>query len=496
MEGAEQAQALDEAFLQDLGELEDDHEDQKQSEEADAAPDQSEPESVVSVARSSRINDALSQVEKHGEGGGTGALDDDDPLYRLIVDCNQLVVEIDSELSDVHNFLKDRYRRKFPELESLVQHSVDYARVVKAIGNQTDLTQVNLDGVLPSATIMVVTVTGSTSTGTQLSADELDRCLRACDLALELNDAKCKLLRFIEAQMARVAPNLCAITGSEIAAKLMATAGGLHALAKTPGCNIQVIGVKRKHLAGFSTQSAQQSGNLHAGYLFNTQLIQHETPPALRKAALRMMAGKVALMARKDAFGHDPQGSTGQQLKQEMCNKIEKWQEPAPARIVQPMKKPEDNNRTRRGGKRKRKQKDMLEMTEVRKQANRVGFNQPEEDIGQEEGTMDFDCPFQLFRACLFGESVSLSCSTLHRSWRGHGSTRKRRWYIRTCPSASTKKQSVTASFEAQSAATQYYWQPEQRCISEWHSVEPFLYSCTGHRTRGPELKGSIPRDR
>ena len=214
MEGAEQAQALDEAFLQDLGELEDDHEDQKQSEEADAAPDQSEPESVVSVARSSRINDALSQVEKHGEGGGTGALDDNDPLYRLIVDCNQLVVEIDSELSDVHNFLKDRYRRKFPELESLVQHSVDYARVVKAIGNQTDLTQVNLDGVLPSATIMVVTVTGSTSTGTQLSADELDRCLRACDLALELNDAKCKLLRFIEAQMARVAPNLCAITGS------------------------------------------------------------------------------------------------------------------------------------------------------------------------------------------------------------------------------------------------------------------------------------------
>lgn len=41
-----------------------------------------------------------------------------------------------------------------------MNHPIDYARVVKAIGNEEDITEINLDGMLPSATIMVVSVTG------------------------------------------------------------------------------------------------------------------------------------------------------------------------------------------------------------------------------------------------------------------------------------------------------------------------------------------------
>ena len=65
-----------------------------------------------------------------------------DPTYRLLVD-------VDNEISIVHSFMKDKYRMKFPELESLVHHPVDYARVIKAIGNEMDITLVNLEDVLP-----------------------------------------------------------------------------------------------------------------------------------------------------------------------------------------------------------------------------------------------------------------------------------------------------------------------------------------------------------
>jgi hypothetical protein len=44
-------------------------------------------------------------------------------------------------------------RSKFPELESLVHHAIDYARVVKAIGNEMDVTLVNLDDILPQARV-------------------------------------------------------------------------------------------------------------------------------------------------------------------------------------------------------------------------------------------------------------------------------------------------------------------------------------------------------
>ena len=52
------------------------------------------------------------------------------------MDCNQLAVEIDAEIAVIHNWIRDQYRPKFPELESLVHHPIDYARVVKAIGNE------------------------------------------------------------------------------------------------------------------------------------------------------------------------------------------------------------------------------------------------------------------------------------------------------------------------------------------------------------------------
>ena len=46
-----------------------------------------------------------------------------------------------------------------PPLTSLqVHHPVDYARVVSRIGNEMDLTLVDLDDILPAATVMVVTV--------------------------------------------------------------------------------------------------------------------------------------------------------------------------------------------------------------------------------------------------------------------------------------------------------------------------------------------------
>lgn len=49
-----------------------------------------------------------------------------------------------------------------------------------------------------------------------------------------------QILSFVESRMASIAPNLSLVVGSEIAAKLMGLAGGLHALSRMPACNVQV----------------------------------------------------------------------------------------------------------------------------------------------------------------------------------------------------------------------------------------------------------------
>lgn len=43
--------------------------------------------------------------------------------------------------------------------------------------------------------------------------------------------------------MSFIAPNLSAIVGSDIAAKLMTAAGGITTLSKMPSCNLQVMNI-------------------------------------------------------------------------------------------------------------------------------------------------------------------------------------------------------------------------------------------------------------
>jgi U4/U6 small nuclear ribonucleoprotein PRP31 len=54
-----------------------------------------------------------------------------DPEYLLIVDANNLLVEIDNEIDIIHNYVRGIYRRRFPELEQLVQLPMDYFRTVQ-----------------------------------------------------------------------------------------------------------------------------------------------------------------------------------------------------------------------------------------------------------------------------------------------------------------------------------------------------------------------------
>lgn len=278
---------------------------------------------------------------------------EDDPEYQLIVECNQLSVDIENEIVIIHNFIRDKYRLKFPELESLVHHPIDYARVVKKIGNEMDLTLVDLEGLLPSAIIMVVSVTASTTSGKPLPEEVLQKTSDACDRALVLDSAKKKVLDFVESRMGYIAPNLSAIVGSAVAAKLMGTAGGLSALAKMPACNVQLLGAKRKTLAGFSTATSQ----FRVGYIEQTEVFQ-STPPSLRMRACRLLAAKSTLTARVDSTRGDPTGNTGRMFREEIRKKIEKWQEPPPAKQPKPLPVPDSEPKKKRGGRRLRKMKE------------------------------------------------------------------------------------------------------------------------------------------
>ena len=199
-------------------------------------------------------------------------------LYKLILDCNALTVDIDDTIVFIHNYIKDKYKTKFPELESLVPHPIDYARVVQKIANEMDIMRVDLESVLPSAAIMVVTVTGSTTDGKELSDTDLELTLEACERLLKLDDDKTKLFKFVEKNMEKTAPNLSQVW-EQMSRSSYGISRRLELLSKMPSNVVQNIGNgKKKNIAGSSLQVLQKSGDVNVGFIF--QCVDSEENPA------------------------------------------------------------------------------------------------------------------------------------------------------------------------------------------------------------------------
>lgn len=122
------------------------------------------------------------------------------------------------------------YAIKFSELESIILNPIDYARAVSIIANtQGDLSKVASEQLtwLSNSTIMSVTVSFSASTGRQLADKELQEVLKLAEEVIKLDINKQKMLNFLENRMLLIAPNVSAIVGTRVAAKLIASAGGI-----------------------------------------------------------------------------------------------------------------------------------------------------------------------------------------------------------------------------------------------------------------------------
>ena len=173
-----------------------------------------------------------------------------------------------------------------------------YARVVDRIGNEENVIDVDLEDVIPRHVVMTVSVSASTTDGTALPDSELSRVREACAMMEQLDAARATLTRFVGSRMGLVAPNLSAVCGAEVAAKLVGAAGGLARLSEIPACNIQVLGQRRRINAGLSSRSV----GANQGYVYTCPLVT-SVPPDYRRKTAKLVANKVALLARYDAFG-------------------------------------------------------------------------------------------------------------------------------------------------------------------------------------------------
>eukprot|EP00804_Cyclotella_cryptica_P023612 CCRYP_011943-RA/>CCRYP_011943-RA protein AED:0.04 eAED:0.04 QI:1992/1/1/1/1/1/2/80/501 len=307
------------------------------------------------------------------------AKDQDRTEHALILASTGHLVALEREIQRTHLDLCRLYNPKFPELEELLADPFQYRAAVGIIANEMDVTLVNdrLNEVLSSNQIITISVAGSTTSGRPLTPSEWDDVHRTCLYLDELRSVRDDVASFVESRMERWAPSVCALVGSSLAAKLLASTGGLAELAKIPACNLQLVGKVKSTSAsrgGMATQSRVQ----HAGYLAECDLVL-SCPNYLKMRAVKAVAGKLALAVRTDHIncesGRRRSGEVGRRFYEELRGKFAKWEEPDKAQVVKALPKPDLTTKKRRGGKRIRRLKERFEETELMKQANKRAFS-------------------------------------------------------------------------------------------------------------------------
>lgn len=263
--------------------------------------------------------------------------------HEMIVQSNKLLIRLSDELAVAHGHLRKAYAPKFPELEEILPNPILYTRAVRVIGNEMDITKVNdpLNDFLNSNQIITISIAGSTTSGRILNESELENLFSIADSVEEILNVQEEITKFIEDRMEGLAPSISALIGPSLAARVVGLAGGLQAFSKIPACNLQVLGQHVRTSAINSTR-VLSSAKHHQGILAECDLVQ-KCPIALQKKALKAVAAKLALAARCDFVNVDagrPRTATvGQNFRQELEQKIEKWQEPDKAQTLKALPK-------------------------------------------------------------------------------------------------------------------------------------------------------------
>ena len=154
---------------------------------------------------------------------------------------------------------------------------------------------------------------------------------------------------FLSFRIERLAPNLQALVGSDIAAMLIGAAGGCEKLAKLTPSAIASLGVEKGSLGGYSVMQQAQ-----AGYIWKADIIQN-SPEAFRRKVCRKVCSKGALCIRLDAKlsvseldAYVP--TFGLQCRAHVLDNIDKLLQPDLVKQVQPLKPPDRPRKRHRAG--------------------------------------------------------------------------------------------------------------------------------------------------
>merc|ERR1739840_29613 len=136
-------------------------------------------------------------------------------------------------------------------------------------------------------------------------------------MGIGLAEYRKKLVEYLHKRMTSVAPNLSALIGDVVGARLISHAGSLTNLAKYPASTVQILGAEKALFRALKTR-----GNTPKyGLIFHSSFIGRAG--AKNKGRIsRYLANKCSIASRIDAFSEESTTIFGSKLKEQVEDRL------------------------------------------------------------------------------------------------------------------------------------------------------------------------------
>jgi len=262
----------------------------------------------------------------------------------LAIQAIRAIDDIDKTINLYVSRLREWYSIHFPELDELVKDHHDYARIVYELGDRENISYEKLKKLGFSEELSTkISEAAKKSIGADLSDFDIEYIKTLAGIILDLYELRETLEGYIDAVMKEVSPNVTAIVGSKLGARLLSLAGSLENLAKLPASTIQVLGAEKALFRALRTGGKPPKH----GVIFQYPAI-HKSPRWQRGKIARALAAKLAIAAKIDLYTGR---FVGDKLVKELQERIEEIKN---LYAKPPAKKPEEVKPSKKGRQKRR----------------------------------------------------------------------------------------------------------------------------------------------
>ncbi|MBN2330774.1 MAG: hypothetical protein JXC85_03070 [Candidatus Aenigmarchaeota archaeon] len=224
---------------------------------------------------------------------------------RILMHAIGVVDELDRVINTLSERMREWYGLHFPEADKLIQSHEQLARIIHQQGGRDEIKDKKLSRY------------SAVSAGMPFTEHDISAVREYAKCVSDLYKTREYVAEYIRTGSREVFPNLSAIAGPLIAARLVSHAGGLEKLAKMSSSTIQLLGAEKalfRHLRGRGKAPK-------FGVIFAHPSIQ-KAPRDEKGRVARLLASKLTMAARADFYtGKDISGRLVADMKAKMKKK-------------------------------------------------------------------------------------------------------------------------------------------------------------------------------